>query len=382
MKRLIPKRLTEIIGLGILSVVWFLIGWLTHSWFQPSTAALFEQSRQALSQSYPNKALNDTELTYAAIQGMLTATDDPYGQFLEPEIGRAYLADFAGNLGIVGISPRKRNGQIVADRVFLGQAADKAGLKDGDIILSVNGTMFDADTTEAQAAMLYLAGPVGSTVHLDVQRGTQSLTFDVVRQDKGQVTARMLDGDIAYISLSAFTQNAPEKFKSAVQAIVQQGAKALIWDLRDNRGGSVDAAQQILSYFFDKGLLFTAELKGGVQRPFTAQGGAFAADLPLVVLVNYESQSASEAVAAAVQDRQRGTIIGTQTHGKAEIQTSVTLGDGSLLHFSIAKILTPTNRWYEGQGIKPDIGVEDIRAGEMDAILEAALKYLRENVRP
>ncbi|MFN8594593.1 MAG: hypothetical protein U0559_00165 [Anaerolineae bacterium] len=81
MKHEIPRRLIEIISLGILSVVWFLIGWLIHSWFQPSSAALFEQSRQALSQSYPNKALNDTELTYAAIQGMLTATDDPYGQF-------------------------------------------------------------------------------------------------------------------------------------------------------------------------------------------------------------------------------------------------------------------------------------------------------------
>lgn len=380
MKRQIPKHLTEIIAIGVLSIVWFLIGWTARSWFQPSSAAIFEQARQALNQFYPNKALSDQELTYAAINGVLTATDDPYAQFLEPDVGRAYLTDFAGNLGVVGISPRKRNGQIVADLVFSGQAADRAGVKAGDIILSVNGTAFDVNTTEAQAAMLYLAGPVSSTARIVIQRGAETQAFDIVRQEKGQVTARLLDGNIAYLSLSAFTQNAPDKFKSALHEIMQQGAQALILDLRDNRGGSVEAAQQILSYFINEGVLFTAELKDEVRRPFMAQGGAFAANLPLTVLVNNESQSASEAAAAAIQDHQRGKIIGMQTHGKAEIQTSVTLGDGSVLHFSIAKILTPSNQWYEGRGIRPDIRVEDNRSGQTDAILDAAVKYVREKV--
>lgn len=381
MKRpLLPKRLSEIITIGILSVVWFLIGWTAHTWFQPSSDAVFTQARQALSQSYPNKALTDQQLTYAAIDGMLSATDDPYGQFLDPNVGRAYLADFAGNLGVVGISPRKRNGQIVADLVFSGRAADKAGLKAGDVIRAVDGVEFDANMTEAQAAMLHLAGPIGSTAQIIVQRGSQTLAFEVVRQEKEQVTARLLDGDIAYVSLAAFTQHAPAKLKNAIQAVMQQGAKAIIWDLRDNRGGSVDAAQQILSYFIDDGLLFTAEVKDGVQRPFKAQGNALAAKLPLIVLVNYESQSASETAAAAIQDHQRGKIIGAQTHGKAEIQTSVTLSDGSVLHYSVAKILTPAGHWYEGLGIQPDIRVEDNRSGQSDAILEAALKYARETI--
>jgi carboxyl-terminal processing protease len=381
MKIRIPQpRRKEITLIVVLCAVWFLIGWIAHNWLQPSDTILVDQARQALQNEYPANVPANRELTYAAIQGMLDSIKDPYAQLLDPAVGRAYLADFAGDLGVVGLSPQKRDGQIVIDQVFPGQAADIAGLKAGDIISSVDGVEFDATVTEAQAAMLYIAGPVGTTARFVVRRGDKVLSFDVPRQDKTQLAAHLLADGIAYLSLPAFTQNAPEKFRAALQGLLAQQPKALIWDLRDNRGGSTEAAQQILSYFINEGVLFSAELKGGIQQPFNALGGALAANIPLVVLVNNRSYSAAEAAAAAIQERQRGILIGTQTHGKAEIQTTLSLTDGSLLHYSIGKLLSPDGHWVEGRGVTPDIVVSDDRSAQKDPVLDSAVEYIRRNL--
>ena len=374
----VSKRFKEIAFVLILCLVWFLIGWFARGRLMSPEAALVDETRQTLKNAYPSNAPGDRDLTYAAIRGMLDRIGDPYAQLLEPAVGQAYLADFAGTSGAVGLSPVKRNGHIEVGQVFPGQAADRAGLRSGDVILSVNGVSFDKDMTEAQAAMLHLAGPVGTTAHLVIQRGSDILEFDIPRQDKTLVVSRMLDDEIGYLFLSAFTQNAPQKVSLALQDLLKQHPKALILDLRDNRGGSMDAAQQIISYFIKDGLLFTAELKGATQKQFLAQGDAVAADIPLAVLVNSETYSAAEAAAAAIQERQRGVLIGVRTHGKSEIQTTVALGDGSLLHYTIGKILSPTGHWYQDQGVTPDIVVNDERSAQSDAILESAVNYIRQ----
>jgi carboxyl-terminal processing protease len=371
------KPFKEAAFIIIFGCVWFLIGWLVRGWLTSSDAAVIDEARRNFANAYPSEVPNDRELTYAAIDGMLDRIGDPYGQLMEPAVGQAYLADFAGTSGAVGLAPVKRDGRIVIGQVLPGQAADRAGLKAGDVILAVNGADFGEQTTEAQAAMLHMAGPVGTTAHFVVQRGSDVLEFDVTRQDKTLVTSKMLDGDIGYLFVSAFTQKAPQKVSAALQELLQQHPKALIWDLRDNRGGSMDAAQEIVSNFIEAGLLFTAELKGGATKPYLARGGAVAESVPLVVLVNQETQSSAEAAAAAVQERQRGTVIGAQTHGKSEIQTSVPLSDGSLLHYTIGKILSPTGQWYQDRGVTPDVVVADKRDAQSDAVLQAAIDYLR-----
>ncbi len=376
----VSKRFKELTFIIVLCFVWFLIGWAARGWLQPFDGLLIEQARQALKDSYPSIAPQDRELTYAAIQGMLERTKDPYAQLMEPSVGKAYLSSIDGTLGIVGIHPVKQNGLIIADQVLPGQAADQAGLKSGDIILSVNGVSFDDNVTEAQAAMLHMAGPVGTTAHFVVKRGSEVMSFDVLRQNNTLVTSRILDGEIGYLFLSAFTQDAPQKFKAALEDLLKHDPKALIWDLRDNRGGSVEAAQRILSYFIKDGLLFTVELKGPTQRPFVAQSDAFLSGVPVVVLVNGQTASSAEAAAAAIQERQRGTLVGTQTFGKSEIQTTISLGDGSMLHYSIGKMLSPTGQWYQGRGVTPDIIVEDKRDVQYDAILDSAIDYIRQHV--
>ncbi len=376
------SRRREILLIVVLCAAWFLIGWLARGLILPSDAMLVEEARQTLQNAYPSSVSSDRDLTNAAIQGMLDRLNDPYAQLLEPEVGRAYLNDFAGTSGVLGMSPAKRDGHIVVGQVFPGQAADRAGLKAGDVIVAVDGVPFDADMTEAQAAMLHLSGPVGSTAHVVVQRGSDLVEFDIARQDKTLATSRMLEGKIGYLFLSAFTQAAPERVRAALRDLLAQHPSALIWDLRDNRGGSLEAAQQIISEFINSGVLFTAELKGDVRKVFSAQGNAAAGALPLVVLVNNDTQSAAEAAAAAVRETQRGTLIGVQTHGKSELQATVPLHDGTLLHYTIGKILSPTGQWYQGRGLTPDVLVDDARTGQSDAILEAALAYLRGKAAP
>ncbi len=378
--RSIVKNPREIVFVAGLCFIWLLIGWIARGWLQPPDSLLIEQARQALKDSYPSTPPEDRELTYAAIKGMLERTKDPYALLLEPAVGNAYLSDIAGTLGVVGVSPVKRNGQIVADQVLPGQAADRAGLKDGDIILSVDGAKFDENVTEAQAAMLYMAGPISTTAHFVIQRGREIKSFEVVRQDATFVTSRMLDDGIGYLFLSAFTQNAPQKLRATLQDLLKQNPKALIWDLRDNRGGSIEAAQQILSYFIQDGSLFTVELEGPTQKPFVAQGDAIAAHVPIVVLVNDQTASAAEAAAAAIRERGRGVLVGVQTHGKSEIQTTTSLGDGSMLHFSIGKLLSPTGQWYQGRGLTPDIVINDRRDAQSDMILTSAVDYIHKNL--
>ena len=149
--------------------------------------------------------------------------------------------------------------------------------------------------------MLHMAGPVGTMAHFVVKRGGDVMSFEVVRQANTLVTARMLDGEIGYLFLAAFTQNAPQEVRAALQDLLKYNPKALIWDLRDNRGGSIEAAQQIMSYFIKDGLLFTVELKGPTQKPFAAQGAEFVTSLPVVVLVNDQTASAAEAALASAQ---------------------------------------------------------------------------------
>jgi carboxyl-terminal processing protease len=374
--RIAVKRPREIVFVVALCIVWFLIGWISRGQLQPSDSLLVEQARQVLKNSYPSVAPEDRELSYAAIRGMLERIADPYAELMEPAVGQAYLSNFAGTLGVVGIHPVKRNGQIIADQVLPGQAADQAGLKSGDVILSVDGVSLDENVTEAQVAMRYMAGPVDTTAHFVIQRGHEMMSFDVVRQDTTLVTSRMLGNGIGYLSLSAFTQKAPQELGAALQDLMKHNLKALIWDLRDNRGGSIEAAQQILSHFIKDGLLFTVELKGPTHKQFVALGSAFAADVPVVVLVNDQTASAAEAAAAAIQELRRGTLVGVQTHGKSEIQTTISLDDGSMLHFSIGKLLSPSGQWYQGRGVKPDVVVGDQRGAQADAILEAAVEYI------
>jgi carboxyl-terminal processing protease len=375
------KQVSNAVFLLILCAAWFLIGWLVRDRLLGPEVVLVEQARQALLSESPVDLPTNRELTYAAIRGLLKRIDDPYAVLFEPEVSRRYFDDLAGESGIVGMAAEIQNGEMVIVAVYPGFAAEQAGLKPGDVIQSVDGIDFDATTTETEASIL-IRGPIGSAAHFVVRRDDQTLNFEPVRQERAFTATRMLDGDVGYLAQYVFTKNAPEKVKTALQELLAQHPKALIWDLRANSGGAMDATQQVLSYFVKDGVLFTAELKGGKQQPFMASGEVIAPDIPLVVLIDKPTYSSAETAAATIRERDRGMLIGGTTHGKGMIQTTVPLLDGNMLHFSIAKWLSPKGQWYEGRGVSPDYAVSDDPNTEADEVLEFAVEFLSEKAAP
>ena len=265
---------------------------------------------------------------------------------------------------------------------FAGQPAAQAGLKSGDIILKV-----DAKATENLTVfevVTLIRGPRGSTVHLTIKREgvEEPLDVPVVRDrvDIPVVESRMLDQGIAYLRLTDFNNLATQKVKAALTDLLQQKPHGLIFDLRSNPGGFLHVAVEIGSQFVAKGNIVTEKSKDGAEEAFPVQPGGLVTDpaLPVVVLVNAGTASASEIVAAAIRDTGRGILIGERTFGKSSVQIPHDLSDGSELRVTIAKWFTPKGDQITG-GLTPDIEVklttEDMTA-KRDPQLDRAVEYL------
>ncbi len=369
------KKITNAVLLLLIAATWFLIGWTVRSWRLGPDVILVEQARQKLLSQYPGELPTSRELTYAAIRGMLRQVGDPHAALFEPSISQRFWDDFRGQSGTIGLYAEPLNGEIVVSVVFPGEPADQAGLRPGDVVLSVDGVEFD-DTATAAEVQLLIRGPVGAAAHFVIRRDQEILEFDPVRQERLIAEARMLDDQVGYLAQYTFTANASEKVKQALEMLLAQGSKALVWDLRSNGGGSMLAAQEVLSYFIGNGLLFTAELKGGERKPFLANGDGIAAEIPLVVLVGEHTISSAETAAAAIKDRERGILIGSTTFGKGTIQTTDPLIEDSMLHMTVAKWLSPNGQWFDGRGVTPDILVNDNADTEQDEVLQYALDYV------
>ena len=315
------------------------------------------------------------QLSYAAIRGMIAAINDPYAEFIEPMAAQNFTSTFSGQTGVIGLYAENKAGKVVITIVFPNGPADKAGLQVGDTILAIDGVTLDqyADSSETG---LMIRGSPGTLVHLKIQRGDQVLEYDVTRQVRDYVTSRMLPGGIGYISLNAFNKTASQQMKDAIQALMAQNPTGLIWDLRNNEGGDMQAAQDILSYFIKDGLLFTAELTHGRSVQFTAKGNPIAADIPLAVLMDKTTYSAAETCAAAIAETGRGTTVGTNSYGKGVIQATIPLLDNTLLQMTIAKWLSPHGEWSQGRGVAPQIEVNDDPSTETDEPLEKAIEVL------
>jgi carboxyl-terminal processing protease len=315
------------------------------------------------------------QLSYAAIRGMIATIDDPYAELIEPMAAQNFTSTFSGQTGVIGLYAENKAGKVVISIVFPNGPADKAGLQVGDVILAIDGVTLDqyADSSETG---LMIRGSPGTIVHLKIQRGDQVLEYDVTRQVRDYVSSRMLPGGIGYISLNAFNKTASQQMKDAIQALMAQNPTGLIWDLRNNEGGDMQAAQDILSYFIKDGLLFTAELTHGRSVQFMAKGNPIAADIPLVVLMDKTTYSAAETCAATIAETGRGTTIGSNSYGKGVIQATIPLMDNTLLQMTIAKWLSPNGEWSQGRGVAPQIEVNDDPSTEADEPLQKAIEVL------
>jgi carboxyl-terminal processing protease len=324
------------------------------------------------------------EMAYSAIRGVIDGLGDEYTAFLDPKVASIIREDMSGAFdGIGAVVDMNDEGKLMIVQTFDAKPAARAGLKPGDIVLAVDDTVIEKMSVFEAVALI--RGPAGSIVRLTIERQGLEDPFvvEVVRQriEVPVVELRMLDDDIAYLRLFEFNSQAASELKAGLQSLLAEEPRGLILDLRNNPGGFLDVAVEVGSQFVSDGSILVETFKDGRDRDYPAQKGGLATDIPLVVLVNGGTASASEIVAGAIQDTGRGILIGEDTLGKGSVQLSHQLSDNSELRVTYAYWLTPSGRAIHGKGLTPGIQVEitqeDIEAAR-DPQLQRAVEYLRE----
>ncbi len=387
--RLSFRRAAGILFIGILIEAAFVAGLLLAPAILPvsplklggSPTGLLGEAWDAAERSFYGQVPSDTVRTYGAIRGMIQTYNDPYTAFFEPPATQQQNQQLAGKFGGIGAMVRRETDGRIVLSPFPDQPAAKAGVQDGDVLAKVDTHAITPDMTFDAISQL-LRGEVGTQVTIEVTRAAQSLALTITRAEISvpSVTWRMLSEapSIGYIAISIFAQPTKDELVRAIDDLRSKGATRLILDLRDNGGGLLDAAVDVASQFIDGTVVIEARRTGG-DRNFPANATGAARDLPLVVLVNGNTASASEIVSGAIQDQQRGKLIGDQTFGKGSVQNILPLSDGSSLHVTVAQWLTPNRRQITGKGLTPDIVVgrtsDDVNAGR-DPQLAKAIEEL------
>lgn len=330
----------------------------------PSGRALM-QAFGALKSGYLND-VDDETLIRGAINGMLESLEDPYTGYVEPTAAARESQDLTGSFEGIGavLTPHDRvSGEGVEIlTVYQGGPASGAGLQRGDIFLEVDGVDVREMTTSEVADLV--RGPKGTVVRLLMSRPGEAepLSFDIQRATIQivDVSSTMLPDDVGYISLSSFNnQRLHEQLVEHLDRLIQDGARSLILDLRDNSGGLLNQAILIADEFLQRGDIVFQRARGVTQRIASADASAY--DLPMVVLVNENSASASEIVAGALQENDRALVVGEQTFGKGVAQSVLSLSDGGQLRYVSFEWLTPLRRSIAEEGVTPDVRADDTR---------------------
>jgi len=342
--------------------------------------------------------LDSEKLAEGAIRGMFQyGVEDPYSGYMPPEQYQQALGDLSGTFSGIGAEMAIRNVTDPEDLaactefnatcrfVVLAPLADspaeRAGVQAGDVVLAVDGETVDGSTMEDQISRI--RGESGTDVTLTLQRDEAEpfdLTITRAEIQLQEVETRLIDGHIGYIALNGFSAPAADQFAAALQELLDQGADQIVFDLRDNPGGYIDAAQQIASQFIDSGVIFTQESAGEDVREWTSTGDGAATDpnIPVVVLINEGSASASEIVAAALQESGRATVVGEPSFGKNTVQVWGRLENEGGVRITISRWFTAGHNSVAPDGIQPDIDAARTAEtpSEEDPILDAALAFL------
>lgn len=370
----------KIILAGILAVVLvavsFGVGYLTAAVNRSQSGlGVAEEAWEIVFREYvDNDQLDSDVLAGGAVEGMMTALDDPYSTYLDIEAYQLTLQSMAGQFEGIGATVNMEDDQVVIVAPMEGSPAEAAGIRAGDIILEVDG--LSTEGMSLTELVVRVKGPEGTTVSLLVlhEGETEPELIEIVRAiiELPSVSFEMKD-DIAYIAITDFTERTAEELVP-VMAEVEQQASGIILDLRDNLGGPLDALLDVASFFLEDGLeIIDIVDNQGNHDVYYVSDDNETSDLPLVVLVNGYSASASEALTGALQDYERATIAGAVTLGKGSANNLFQLEDGSGIYVTVARWLTPNGRMIEGEGIYPDY---ELDLENVDAV-QWAVDYLR-----
>ncbi|HLO30182.1 MAG TPA: S41 family peptidase [Anaerolineales bacterium] len=352
----------------------------------------FWEAWNVVHQQYVDQPVNDQTLMQGAIRGMMDSLGDKQTFYMEPQLYQSETSSLQGQYEGIGAYVDTDGDYLTIVSPIQGSPADKAGLKPGDKIIAIDGK--DMTGTAPEQVRLKVLGPKGSTVTLTVSRAGQAepLKFVITRD---QITihsaeGKMLKNDIAYVDINTFGERTTQELRGTLDNLLKQNPKGIIIDLRNDPGGYLTTAVEVGSEFIDKGVILYEQYGDGRRDTHKALGNGRATEIPLVVLINEGSASASEILAGALQDYGRAKLVGVKSYGKGSVQNWVPLSNNEgAARVTIAKWLTPKERTIDHIGLTPDVIVEmtpeDFAAGrdpQLDAAMETLLAVLNGNPIP
>ena len=332
----------------------------------PADLGIFWEAMDLLEEDFYGELPSPNERSYGAIRGVLDTLDDQNTGFLTPTEATRFLESIEGSFEGIGalVEWAEDEGAIRIVEPFEDQPAWNAGIRRGDLIIAINGQDV-ADLSNLTEAINRIKGPKGTEVHLTVRRDGLDDPLEVpVTRDTIDIpvveSERYGENDeFAYVRLIRFSADAGAKLRAELEDLLTDETQGLIFDLRGNPGGLLREAINVTSVFLEDDRVLIERFSDGTEEIYNTEGGALVPDdLPLVVLVNWGSASASEIVAGALQDVERAPLIGVTTYGKGSVQLPHTLSDESLLRVTIALWYTPSDRSINATGLEPDIVVE------------------------
>ncbi|MFN3975868.1 MAG: S41 family peptidase [Aquificaceae bacterium] len=337
---------------------------------------LFTDVFKTVKENYVGET-NTKDLIYGALNGMLRSLD-PFSAFFTPDQYKEFQQETGGEFGGVGIEIGMEKGRPIVISPIEGTPAFKAGIKPGDVILEINGE--DTSNMSLMDVVRRIRGKPGTKVELTIMRKGLEKPIKV-QLERAIIKIESVKWtrveDIGYIKLSQFTDGAGREVEKAIKSLTSQGVKGIILDLRNDPGGLLTEAINVSELFLKEGrlIVYTKTKKGEVNRYFSRRKPILPENMPLVVLINRGSASASEIVAGALQDHKRALLVGEKSFGKASVQNIIPLEDGSAIKLTVAYYYTPLGRLIDKKGIQPDVEVK--MTEEEEERLQEAIRQKR-----
>jgi len=345
----------------------------------PPEFNILTEAWQQLSEDYIDKSkLDPQKLSQGAVKGMIEALDDPYSGYIDPKTKELESSTFEGKFEGIGAVISMKDKQLTVVAPIADSPAEKAGIKAGDKILEIDGQ--STSKMNLIEATLKIRGSKDTSVRLLIlhEGEAEPVEVQIVRSEiKVESVSFEMRGDIAYIRITQFLKSTGGELQDVLKDAIGKGAKGIVLDLRNNPGGLLNASADVASQFLAMGLVAKVVDDEGRESQVPVKRGGIATNLPLIVLVNQGSASASEIVAGALQDYGRAKLAGGQTFGKGSVQLVRDLSDGSALHITAYRWLTPFGRPIDGVGLTPDFPLKL----EDEELVDWAIDYLKGQIK-
>ncbi len=342
----------------------------------------FWEAWTIIHQQYVDQPVDNTKLMEGAINGMMESLGDPHSTYMDPQVYKDATSQLQGSYAGIGAYVDTNGTLLTITKPMPNSPAEKAGLQAGDQVIAVDGQ--DVTSLPPEAVRQKVLGPAGSKVTLTIQRPGQNTPMEVAITRATivvpSVTSKMLDNNIAYVQITTFGETTANDLHTQLGTLMAKNPKGIILDLRDNGGGYLDTAVSVISEFIPSGVAVIEKSGDGTEKSYDVHPGGLATDskIPMIVLVNAYSASASEITAGTLQDYGRAKLLGETTYGKGTVQNWIPLSDNQgAVRITIARWLTAKGRSIDKKGLTPDIVVkmtaDDVKAGK-DPQLDAAVQ--------